>query len=131
MQITFTIFFKVRCSNNYHIKNIKCFTQKQIIIWFKLNFNKVFFVFNWFFIIYYSQVLLSCFPKFFVIFSAFLGFFSVRVKLKYLIQSFFFNVSIYVIKKQIIIIFIIIKRIRTFCKDVFNVLNIKTKSSLI
>ena len=57
-------FFKNRRSNNYHIKNIKCFTQGQVIVCFKLSFHEVFSVFNLFIIIYDFSLSLSFFPKF-------------------------------------------------------------------
>ena len=42
----------------------------------------------------------------------------------------FLNVPIYITKKQIKIIFIIINTIKSFCRDVFNLVNIKTKNPL-
>ena len=83
----FTVFLKSRYSNNYHVKNIKCFTQRQFIIWFKPNSHEAFFVFKWFIIIYYFNLSFSFFSKFCLIFNASLSL-SVGVKTRYLISSF-------------------------------------------
>ena len=86
--IIFSIFLQNRCKKNYHIKNIKYFTQRQIIIWLKLSFHEVFSVSNWFIIIYYFNLCFSFFPKFCVFFNASLSS-SVGAKTWYLIPLFF------------------------------------------